>query len=161
MKRAIGCLLLVWSLVSGEAMAAAKNEGPFIAMHPEGTKDEGQRMVRPDQQGGQERWFRISPEVSGRHFSGYTAFMAEDGASYGAVLHLNDEGTRAVQVMCSTFQGKLARIIVNGRPVDTVRIDRPPADRRIIIWSGLGKADFKAFDKSRKLKRVGGENPGQ
>ena len=147
------------TLFSGSLMAAGKNKGPFIAIHPEGAEDEGQRMVRPDEVGGERRWFRISPEVSGRHFAGYTAFLAEDGLTYGVALYLNDEGTRAVQIMCSTFNGKLGRIIVNGRPVDTLRIDRPPADRKIIIWSGLTKEDLKAFDKSGKMKRVGGEVP--
>ena len=153
------CVLLVLSLMSGALMAAGKNNGPFIAMHPEGTKEEGQRMVRPDEVGGKMRYFRISPEVSGRHLSGYTAFLAEDGVSYGVSLYLNDEGLRAAMVMCSTFQGKLARILVNGRPVDTVRIDRAPADRRIVIWSGLTREDFKAFEKSGKMKRMGGEDP--
>ncbi len=159
MKRLLNCLLLALSLGSGGLQAAGKNNGPFIAMHPEGSEDEGRRMVRPDEVGAQTRWFRISPEVSGRHFSGYTAFQSEDGLSFGAVLYLNDEGGRATQVMCSTFQGKLARIIVNGRPVDTVRIDRAPTDRRIVIWSGLTEADFRAFDKSKKMKRVGGVEP--
>ena len=75
----------------------------------------------------------------------------------GAVLYLNEEGMRAAMVMCSTFNGKLARILVNGRPVDTVRIDRPPADRRIVVMSGLMVEDFKAFDKSERMKRIGGE----
>jgi hypothetical protein len=157
MKRSIFLGLAV-SLASGGAWAAGKNNGPFIAIHPEGREDEGQRMVRPDEVGGEVRWFRISPEVSGRHFAGYTPFRAEDGVSYGAVLFLNDEGARAIQVLCTTFQGKLGRIIVNSRPVDTIRIDRPPTDRRVIIWSGLTAEDLKAFDKSGKLKRVGG-NP--
>ena len=161
MKRTIGILMLLMGLLSAGVLAAGKNSGPFIAIHPEGSQDEGQRMVRPDEQGGETRYYRISPEVSGRHFSGYAPFLSEDGITYGAALYLNDEGTRAVQVMCSTFQGKLARIIVNGRPVDTVRIDRAPRDRRIIIWSGLTPEDFKAFEKSRKLKRVGGESPQQ
>ena len=151
-------VLCVWT---GGVSAAARNNGPFIAIHPEGSQGEGQRMVRPDTVGGKTRWFRISPEVSGRHFGGYAPFAAADGLTFGAVLYLNDEGARSIQVLCSTFQGKLARIIVNGRPVDTVRIDRAPRDRRIIIWSGLTPEDFKAFEKSRKLKRVGGESPQQ
>jgi hypothetical protein len=111
-------------------------------------------MVRPDEVGGKVRYFRISPEISGRHFAAYKPFLAEDGVTFGVWLYLNDEGTRAAMVLCSTFQGKLARIIVNGRPVDTVRVDRAPTDRRIVIWSGLTAEDFKAFDKSGKLKRM-------
>lgn len=159
MKRVLAGILMIFCLVPSLLEAAAKNNGPFISLHPEGSSDEGQRMVRPDETGGVRRYYRISPEVSGRHFGGYTAFMAEDGASFGAVLYLNEEGGRAMQVLCSTFNGKLARIIVNGRPVDTVRIDRAPTDGKVVIWSGLSKEDFKAFDKSKKLKRIGGEDP--
>ena len=161
MKRAISLVLLLMTLLGGGLLAAAKNKGPFIGMHPEGTEDEGPRMVRPDVVGGQKRWFRMSPEVSGRHFGGYTPFAAQDGNGMGAVLYLNEEGTRAVMVMCSTFNGKLARILVNGRPVDTVRIDRPPADRKIVIMSGLTVEDFAAFDKSGRMKRIGGDLPPQ
>lgn len=159
MKRLITILSLALSLATGGLFAAAKNNGPFIAIHPEGNQSEGQRMVRPETVGGKTRWFRISPEVSGRHFGSYSAFPAEDGVSYGAVLYLNDEGARSIQVLCSTFQGKLARIIVNGKPVELIRIDRAPQDRKVVIWSGLTAADFKAFDKSGKMTRAGGEAP--
>ena len=158
MKRVISWVLLLVMLMGGGLYAAAKNKGPFIGMHPEGSEDEGPRMVRADTVGGQKRWFRMSPEVSGRHFAAYTPFAAQDGNGMGAVLYLNEAGLRAAMVMCSTFQGKLARILVNGRPVDTVRIDRPPTDRKIIIVSGLALEDFKAFDKSGHLKRIGGED---
>ena len=157
MKRAIALVLLSLMMGDGGLMAAAKNKGPFIGMHPEGSEDEGPRMVRPDDVGGKRRWFRMSPEVSGRHFGAYTPFAAQDGNGMGAVLFLNEEGMRAAMVMCSTFNGKLARILVNGRPVDTVRIDRPPADRQIVVISGLTLEDFKAFDQSKRMKRIGGD----
>lgn len=157
MKRALSLILLLLALSCAGLDAAAKNKGPFIGMHPEGSEEEGPRMVRPDTVGGQKRWFRMSPEVSGRHFKGYTPFAAADGNGMGALLYLNEEGMRAAMVMCSTFNGKLARILVNGRPVDTVRIDRPPADRKIVIISGLTIEDFKAFDKSGRMKRLGGD----
>lgn len=150
--RLLFCILLVPSL----GLSAGKTKGPFIGMHPEGGENEGQRMVRPDSVGGRKVWFRISPEVSGRHFGGYAPFAASDG-TFGVALQLKEEGMRAVQIMCSTYPGKLARIIVNGRPVDTLRIDKPPTDGRIIIWSGLSRADLLLFDKS--MKRFGGIDP--
>ena len=156
MKRAICLILLLVTVLGDSVVAAGKNKGPFIGMHPEGSEDEGPRMVRPDTVGGQNRWFRTSPEISGRHFGAYTPFVAQDGNGMGAVLFLNEEGMRAAMVMCSTFNGKLARILVNGRPVDTVRIDRPPSDRKIVVVSGLTLEDFKAFDKSARMKRIGG-----
>lgn len=113
-------------------------------------------MVRPDMVGGEKKYFRISPEVSGRHFGAYAAFMADDG-SFGVAFQLKEEGVRALQVLCSNYQGKLARIIVNGRPVETLRLDQPPADGRVIVWSGLNRQDLELFDKS--MKRFGGIDP--
>jgi len=150
--RLLFCLLLL----PASALAGSKPKGPFIGMHPEGDEKEGPRMVRPDKVGGETVYFRISPEVSGRHFGAYAPFMADDG-SFGVVLQLKEEGERAIQVMCSIYQGKLARIIVNGRPVDTVRLDRPPADGQVVIWSGLNKQDLLLFDKA--MKRKGGIDP--
>ncbi|MDB6133678.1 MAG: hypothetical protein JWM59_1921 [Verrucomicrobiales bacterium] len=152
--RLLFCLLLI----PVSALAAGKSKGPFIGMHPEGDSQEGPRMVRPDMINGEKKFFRISPEVSGRHFGGYTAFMAQDG-SFGAAFKLKEEGVRAVQILCSTYQGKLVRIIVNGRPVDVQQIDQPPTDGRIIVWSGLNRQDLLLFDKS--MKRIGGVDPKQ
>lgn len=109
-------------------------------------------MVRPNVIDGKTHYFRVSPDLVIRHFDAFRAFPSEDGGSYGAALHLNDEGLRAMAVMCSTNQGRLARTIVNGRAIDVIRIDRPGDDGYFIIWSGLTEADFKLFGK--KLKRL-------
>ena len=155
MKGVLCWIFCVMGFLLIPGWGAARNDGPFIGLHPEGAAEEGARMVQPDVVNGQKVFFRISPEVSGRHFSTYEPFPAQDGNGMGVVLGLNEEGMRAMMVLCSTFQGKLLRIIVNGRPVDLVSVDRPPADRKVVILSGLTAEDFKLFDKSKKLKRLG------
>lgn len=149
-------LLFYLLLFPSLGLGAGKTKGPFIGMHPEGDENEGPRMVRGEVLAGRKIWFRISPEVSGRHFSGYAPFAAADG-TFGVALQLNAEGGRAVLVMCSTYPGKVVRIIANGHPVDAQRIAKPPSDGRIIIWQGLSRADLLLFDKT--LKRFGGIDP--
>lgn len=153
----LSLLSLVFLLLSSPAVQAGrKAPKAYIGLHPEGSQEEGPRMVVPNRLGDETYYFRISPEISVRHFSAYSPFLAEDG-TLGAVLHLNDEGRRALQVMCSNYGGKLARVIVNGRAIDTLRIDRPSPDGKIVLWQGLTKQDLALFDKS--MKRLGDGEP--
>lgn len=149
-------LLILVALIC-PALAGGKAPKLYIGFHPEGSSEEGPRLVRPDIVSGKTRYFRISPELSVRHFSSYSAFAAEDGATWGAKLVLNDDGKRAMEVMVSTYQGKLVRILVNGRAVDILKIDRNSGDGEVVIWQGLTKQDLILMDK--QLRRVGGEDP--
>lgn len=134
------------------AHGSGKSNGAYIGIHVEGDENEGARMVIPNVIDGEKHFFRILPDVSTRHFDAFHAFVAEDGASFGAALHLTEEGRRAMTIMCSTSGGKLARTVVNSRAVDILRIDSPGTDGYFIVWSGLTEADFKLFGK--KLKRL-------
>lgn len=154
-------LLLLASLLCllQPALAGGKSPQAYIGLHVEGDEYEGEKFVRPNTINGQVKFFRILPEVGTRHFSAFQAFMAEDGGSYGVALRLNDEGMRAMQVMCTNNQGRLARTIVNGKLLDIIKIDRVPADGYVIVWSGLGPEDLKVLGK--KLKRLDSGMPGE
>ena len=158
MKKCLSIIFAVLSLASG-VHGSGKSSGVYIGLHAEGDEQDGPRMVRPNMIDGKKHFFRVSPELVTRHFDSFRAFVAEDGATYGAALHLNDEGQRAMAVLCSTNQGRLARTIVNGRALDVIKIDRPGDDGYFIIWSGLGPDDLKLF--SQKLKRLDGGLPGE
>ncbi|HEX2749228.1 MAG TPA: hypothetical protein VHM91_14570 [Verrucomicrobiales bacterium] len=151
----LSALLLLTSL----AHAGNKSSGAYIGLHAEGDEVDGPKMVRPNVIDGQTHYFRISPELAIRHFDSFRAFTAEDGSSYGAALHLNDEGQRAMTVLCSTSRGRLARTIVNGKALDIIRIDRSGDDGFFIIWSGLSADDLKLIGK--KLKRLDNGMPGE
>lgn len=146
-------------LFTTAARGGGKSAGPYIGIHVEGDQTDGPKMVRPNVINGKEHFFRISPEVVTRHFEAFHAFVAEDGASYGVALRLNDEGRRAMQVMVSINQSRLARTIVNGRALDIIRVDRAGEDGYFIVWGGLGPEDLKLF--SKKLKRLDSGVPGE
>ena len=158
MKTALALLLSLFCLVSG-ARAGGKSAGPYIGIHVQGDEYEGAKFVKPNVINGQTKFFRILPDVAARHFAAFQAFMAEDGASYGVALRLNDEGERAMAVMCSTSQGRLARMIVNGKLLDIIHLDRAPADGYVIVWGGLDEGDLKLL--SKKLRRLDGGMPGE
>lgn len=158
MKRFLSVSLAVLVL-TGAAHGSGKSAGPYIGIHAEGDEHDGPKMVRPSVINGEKRFFRISPEVVTRHFEAFHAFVAEDGASYGAALRLNEEGMRAMAVMISMNQGRLARTIVNGKALDILRIDRPGQDGYFIVWRGLDAADLQLIGK--KLKRLDSGVPGE
>lgn len=157
MKRLLSllCASLCFTAV---ASAGGKSPGLYVGIHAEGDEYDGPKMVRPNEVNGKTVYFRISPEVVTRHFEAFHAFIAEDGGSYGAALHLNDAGMRAMQIMCSTNRGRLARTIVNGRALDVIRIDKPGEDGYFVIWKGLTPEDIQIMEK--KLKRLDEGLPG-
>jgi hypothetical protein len=158
MKRFLSIILAVLSLAS-VVHGSGKSSGCYVGLHAEGDEIDGPKMVVPNTIDGKKHFFRISPEISTRHFDAFRAFTAEDGATYGAALRLTEEGQRAMTAMCTVNQGRLARTIVNGRPLDIVRIDRPGDDGYFIIWGGLTKNDLKLL--SQKMKRLDGGVPGE
>ena len=158
MKQIISVCLAVVAFAAS-ARGSGKSGGPYIGIHAEGDVHDGPKMVRPAMINGKTHYFRISPEVVTRHFNAFHAFVAQDGASYGAALRLNEEGMRALEVMVTMNQGRLARTIVNGKPLDVIRIDRPGQDGYFIVWGGLDAADLKLM--SKKLERLDGGLPGE
>lgn len=144
--------------LTAAAHAGGKSSGLYVGIHAEGDEYDGPKMVRPNVINGKTVYFRISPEVVTRHFDAFQAFVADNG-SYGAALRLNDEGQRAMLVMCSTNRGRLARTIVNGKALDVIRIDRPGEDGYFVVWSGLTAEDLKLMEK--KLKRLDEGLPGE
>ncbi len=158
MKTLLSLFLAAVALTTA-AFAGGKSAAPYVGIHAEGEEYEGPKMVRPNVVNGTKHYFRVSPEVVTRHFEAFRGFVAEDGASYGAALKLTAEGERAMAVMCTNNQGRLARTIVNGKALDVIRIDRAPQDGYFIVWSGLGQADLKLL--SQKLKRLDSGLPGE
>ncbi len=158
MKKFLSILLAAVALTS-MVEGSGKSSALYIGLHAEGEEHDGPRMVRPNAIDGKTHYFRVTPELVTRHFSAFRAFVAEDGASYGAVLQMNDEGQRAMALLCSTSQGKLARTIVNGKALDIIRIDSAGDDGNFVIWGGLDANDLKLF--SQKLKRLDSGLPGE
>lgn len=157
--KAVPSFIFAALFLATAAHGGGKSAGPYIGIHVEGDQTDGPKMVRPCVINGKEHFIRISPEVVTRHFEAFHAFVSEDGASYGAALRMNDEGRRAMQVMVSLNQSRLARTIVNGRALDIIRVDRAGEDGYFIVWGGLGPEDLKLF--SKKLRRLDSGVPGE
>jgi len=157
--------LLLLFVLPALAPGSGKSPGFSISFHAEGDEFEGPRMVRGDSEegpDGKRHFFRISPVVTNRNFKGFYSFPADDG-TYGAAFRLDDTGWESVMQTAAVDSGKLMRVIVSGRPVDFIRIDKPRHDDHlIIVWKGLTEKDLKELrSKYKEIGTAAKEAPGR
>ncbi len=160
MNRLLRLLIRALTFVVAAPLLHASGGSPdaYIGLHAQGEEYEGPKFVVPSQAAGKPYFFRVVPDVSARHFKAFRAFPAEDG-SFGVILHLSENGQRAMDIMTQTNRGRLMRTIINGRAVGTLTIDGDVRDGRLVVWSGLDAPDLKLMAK--KLKRLDIPAPGE
>lgn len=134
-----------------------KSGGPHVAWLVEGEELEGPKMVRRDFEAapdGLVHYFRVTPMVSTIDITGMTPIPANDG-TWGAAFYLNDKGWRSLQSTVATDSGKLLRVMLNGRPVEFQRIEKPTQDDHIIcIWRGISDAELSQLKRRFKDPKV-------
>lgn len=130
-----------------------KSGGPHVAWLVEGEELEGPKMVRRDvvpAPDGVLHYFRTTPMVSTIDITGMTPIPADNG-TWGAVFYLNEKGWRSLQATVATDSGKLLRVMLNGRPIEFQRIEKPALEDHIIcIWSGISDADLSLLKRRFK-----------
>lgn len=71
--------------------------------------------------------------------------------NYGALFQLDEHGRLALDALSIDRRGSLLFVLINGRPVTELQIDRRVSDGRIYIESGLTKADIELMKKDWRL----------
>jgi hypothetical protein len=90
------------------------------------------------------------PRLSERDVIAFYPYSASDG-SYGALFQLDEHGRLALDALSIERRGSLLFVLINGRPVTELQIDRRVSDGRIYIASGLTKADIDLMKKEWRL----------
>jgi hypothetical protein len=90
------------------------------------------------------------PRLSERDVVAFYPYSAGE-ANYGALFQLDDHGRLALDALSIERRGSLLFVLVNGRPVTELQIDRRVSDGRIYIASGLTKADIELMKKDWRL----------
>ena len=80
--------------------------------------------------------------------SGTVNFAQGSSMMLGAVLTFafSQGASTRIAAMTTQNQGKWIVAMLNGRPVDFVRIDKPVQDGRLVIWRGIKESEIFAFD---------------
>jgi hypothetical protein len=90
------------------------------------------------------------PRLSERDVIAFYPYTAANG-TYGALFQLDEHGRIALDTLSVERSGSLLFVLINGRPVGELFIDRRVSDGRIYIGSGLTKADIDLIKKDWRL----------
>jgi hypothetical protein len=90
------------------------------------------------------------PRLSERDVVGFYPYSAGEG-NYGALLQLDEHGRLALDALSIERRGSLLFVLVNGRAITELQIDRRVSDGQIYIASGLTKADIDLMKKDWRL----------
>jgi hypothetical protein len=90
------------------------------------------------------------PRLSERDVVAFYPYPAGDG-KYGALVQLDDHGRLALDTLSIERRGSLLFVLINGRPVTELQIDRRVSDGRIYVASGLTQADIELMKKDWRL----------
>ena len=90
------------------------------------------------------------PRLSERDVVAFYPYSAGE-KNYGALLELDEHGRLALDTLSVERRGSLLFVLINGRPITELQIDRRVSDGRIYIPSGLTKADIDLMKKDWRL----------
>ena len=100
---------------------------------------------------GKNVFIQRTPWLSERDVKAFYPYKSADGASFGALLQLDDHGQTVLDTESVERRGSLLFIFVNGRPLTELRIDKRVSDGKIYLASGLTQQDIQLMAKAWKL----------
>jgi len=86
------------------------------------------------------------PAISERDVAAYQAYPATNG-TFGVVLKLDEHGRIVLETLSIEHSGRTLIVMLNGRAVAELLVDRRVSDGQIYIASGLTAADLELMRK--------------
>ncbi|MEJ6645093.1 MAG: hypothetical protein QNL33_17735 [Akkermansiaceae bacterium] len=145
MTRRLIISLCALSLLAPAYGMGKKKDKNTLTFHLQGDQTDGPKMVFPLPMGNQKGFFRKSPLTFTKEILAYQPFFSDDGTA-GATFAFSQGASTRIAALTTQNQGKWIVAMLNGRPVDFVRIDRPVQDGRLVIWRGIKESEIFAFD---------------
>ena len=99
------------------------------------------------------------PSFSEHDFASFYPYRAADG-TYSAVFKLDRHGEATLEELSTEKRGSLLVVVVNGRPLTTLLIDRRITDGIIFIPSGLTVENIQALGASFQIMNLPGAPQG-
>lgn len=151
-------LTLVLGIAPAQAGSKKKKLTTTVRIHNEANPMDGEQFTAPVRIPYPPYNIHISkiPLVSELDISGFRSYPQPDG-SYGAMLYLTDRGRIALETVSLEKQRTYLVVMVNGRQLDPVFIDRPSREKTFYIKSGLSVRDLELFSKNFKMANASEE----
>lgn len=123
-------------------VAGAKKPVIDVRIHAEGTEAEAPTFAIPATMlNGRPAFLQRMPLVTQSEIDAVYPFAAADG-SQGVYLKLGAHGSRLLQQHSMSQQGKMLAVMLNGRMVSNLLVDRPVNDGIVSIPRGLSQEDI-------------------
>jgi hypothetical protein len=90
------------------------------------------------------------PRISERDVIAYYPYTAKDG-TYGALLQLDEHGKIMLDTLSIERRGSFLFVLINGRLMTPLEIDKRVSDGKIYIASGLTAADIDLMKRDWRL----------
>ncbi len=90
------------------------------------------------------------PRISEQDVIAFYPYTAANG-TYGALFQLDEHGRIALDTLSIERRGSLLFVLINGRPITELEIDKRVSDGKIYIPSGLSAADIGLMKKDWRL----------
>jgi len=145
MTRHLLLSLFAFSLLAPAYGMGKKQDKNQLTFHLQGDQTDGPKMVFPLPMGNQKGFFRKSPLTFTKEILAYKPFFSDDGTA-GATFAFSQAASTRIAALTTQNQGKWIVAMLNGRPVDFLRIDNPVRDGRLVIWRGIKESEIFAFD---------------
>jgi len=71
--------------------------------------------------------------------------------NFGALFQLDEHGRIALDTLSIERRGSLLFVLINGRPITELQIDKRVSDGQVYVPSGLTKADIDLMKKDWRL----------
>jgi len=129
-------------------VAGAKKPTIDLRVHAEGTEAEAPTFAIPATLlNGRPAFLQRMPLATQSEIEAVYPFAAADG-SQGVYLKLGAHGSRLLQQHTMSQQGKMLVVMLNGRMVSNLLVDRPIADGIVAIPRGLTQEDIAVLTSS-------------
>lgn len=123
-------------------LAGAKKPVLDLRIHAEGTEAEAPSFAIPATLlNGKPVFLQRMPLVTQSEVESIYPFPAADG-SQGVYLKLGPHGSRLLQQHTMSQQGRMLAVLLNGRMVSNLLVDRPIDDGIVCIPRGLSQEDI-------------------
>ena len=144
--REIMAVLLILAFASPAALARSNH--CTLRVHAQANENDGSVFASPITTPitGKSIFIEKIPAISEHDVAAFRACPAADG-SFGVLLQLNDHGRLALETLSIEHRGSTLLVLVNGRAVTEMLVDRRVSDGQIYLASGLSSSDIAAMEK--------------
>lgn len=131
---------------------ASKGAAPLaVRFHAEANANDTSSFSMPVNLGGdppRQAVVERIPSISERDIVAVFPFPARGGGSFGAEFQLGDHGRLTLQNLTVMHRGGFLLVMVNGRPLLPLTVDRMVADGLIVVPYGFTETEVRSLEQT-------------